>query len=150
MWSGKLRRAGGQTGFRIQDSGFRGENEEHPLSADVEWESPQGRGGQTGFGIHDSGERMKSIRFPQMWSGKLRRAGGQTGFGIQDSGFRGGNEEHPLSADVEWEAPQGRGGQTGFGIQDSGEGTKSICFPPSADGLAMQDSGFRIQDQVRE
>ena len=69
---------------------------------------------------------------------------------IRDSGFRGENEEHPLSADVEWEAPQGRGGQTGFGIQDSGEGTKSICFPPSADGLAMQDSGFRIQDQVRE
>ena len=114
--------------------------------------SSAGQGGKqdSGFRIQDSGERMKSILFPQMWSGKLRRAGGQTGFGIQDSGFRGGNEEHPLSADVEWEAPQGRGGQTGFGIQDSGEGTKSICFPPSADGLAMQDSGFRIQDQVRE
>jgi len=32
------------------------------------------------------------------------------------------------------------GGQTGFRIQDSGEGMKSICFPPSADRLAMQDS----------
>jgi len=34
---------------------------------------------------------------------------------------------------------------SGFGIQDSGERMKSICFPPSADGLAMQDSGERMK-----
>jgi len=39
--------------------------------------------------------------------------------------------------DVEWEGPQGRELKR---IQDSGERMKSICFPPSADRLAMLDS----------
>jgi galactose mutarotase-like enzyme len=58
---------------------------------------------------------MESIRFLQMWRGISAGQGGANR--IRDSGFRGENEEHPLSADVEWEAPQGRGANR---IRDSG------------------------------